>query len=243
MEIETLIAQITKEVYSRIQAENNGQDQRTDTYDLGKNIEYTLMDPRIRIDDIQQLCETAKQKRYACICVPQWFVAFAKDMVSGTDVRVCTAVGLPGGNSATEAKYAEVKQAVSNGLDEVDIPINMTLLNQENLEAVKRDIQQAMIPAKDKALVKAVIELGVTSKEKVTKAIKMLQECGIDFIVISNIISSRPYDMNDIKDFIGMCKDKMKVKVVGDIKTSQTANVMISAGVERIGTSVAGISV
>ncbi len=54
-------------------------------------------------------------------------------------------------------------------MDEVDIPINMTLLNQENLETVKRDIQQAMIPAKDKALVKAVIELGVTSKEKVTK--------------------------------------------------------------------------
>ena len=237
MELETLIAQITEEVYSRIQGQ--GAAQTAGAGDLAGYLEYTLINPRIRIDEIRQMCNVAKQKKYVCVCVPQWFVAYAKELLAGTDVKVCTSIGLPGGNSSTPSKYAEAKMAVENGADEVDIPVNMALVEENDLEAVKRDMQEAMIPAYGKAAVKAVVETGKISQERLGQVIHVLKQCSVDYVVLSNIIGGRTYGADDIKNVVRLCGENMKVKVLGDVKNAEKARSVLSTGAQRIGTSAA----
>ena len=112
MDLDALIAQITDEVCSRI--ENEGA-ANAGSSNVAGAMEYTLMDPSAKIDDIARVCSTAKQKKFASVCVAQWFVAYAKEQLSGSDVKVCTSVGLPGGISATAAKGCAARSRTSMG--------------------------------------------------------------------------------------------------------------------------------
>lgn len=243
MDLDALIAQITDEVCSRI--ENGGAFETDSSFggasavnlDVAAAMEYTAMGPQMKIEDLARVCDVAKQKNFASVCVAQWFVAFAKENLAGTNVKVATSVGLPGGNSSTAAKYAEVKEAIKNGADEVDIPINMELLEKGDLEELKNDLEEAMTPAKDKAIVKAVIELGNISADKRTAAIAECKLCNADYIAISSILCGKAHDMEEVKKVVELCKGSIKVKAVGHIKDGATAGALISLGVDRIGTS------
>jgi len=236
MDLEALIAQITEEVCIRIQNENA---KIFGSADLARHMEYTLINPRIHIEEIRRMCEAAKQKNYACVCVPQWFVAVAKDLLQDSGTKVSTPVGLPGGTSSTAAKYAEVKEAVANGADEVDIPINMQLLQNSDLDGVKKDLEEAMGPAKDKALVKAVVETGSISSSQIAIAIEVCKQCNVEYVTVSNILSGRVHDASDVKEIVCLCNDEIKVKAIGEIKDYSTANTFIAVGIDRIGTSKA----
>lgn len=239
MEFEALIEKITQEVYANVQGRDTAEPGNSGSIELASYFEYTQINPSVKIDEIRHICEQAKQRKYACVCVPQWFTAFAKDMLTGTNVNVCTPVSLPGGDTSTPGKYAEVKQAVINGADEVEIPLNMTLLKQGNIDAAKRDIQEAMIPAAGKALVKVLIETAVLSEEKETQAVKMAIDSGADYIVISNILSAKPHESSYIGKISGLCKGRSKLKVMGNIKDNIKAREVISAGADRYGSSQA----
>ena len=236
MELDALIAQITDEVCRRMQLDEPGGP----VGGLAANIEYTLMDPRLRVEDIERMCDTAKAKNLACVCVAQWFVDLAKQRLAGSDVKVCTCVGLPGGNSATAAKYAEVKEAVKNGADEVDIPVNMELAKCNDFEELKNDLEEAMVPAKNKAAVKAVIELGQLNDDQLEKnRTGLYTVAGVDLIAVSSILSGKPHDLSEVGKVASYC-GKTKIKAVGDVKDSSRASELVAAGVMRIGTSSAG---
>jgi deoxyribose-phosphate aldolase len=239
MDLENIITKITEEVYARIsepprEAPGGNQGVSAD------RIEYSLLDPRMKIDAIDEACRTAKQKGYACICIPQWFIEHACGLLKGSSVKVCAPVGLPGGAAATAAKYAEVRQAVQNGAQEVDIPMNMELLKQGDLKGVKNDLEEAMVPARGKATVKAVLETGVLSPEQEEKAVALAQECGADYIVLSGILRGAAVEPRDVKRALDAAKGGLKVKAAGGIRDAGQAGALIAAGVHRIGTSSAG---
>ena len=239
MELDALIAQITEEVCARIQSDNAPAPKGTSTEGLAKHIEYTLINPSIRIDEIRRMCETAKKMNLAGVCVPQWFVSTVKQLLAGSDIRVSTSVGLPGGKTVTAAKYAEVKEAVKNGADEIDIPVNMDLLMRGDFDGVKKDLEEAMTPASGRALVKAVLETGRISQTQIMDTIEVLKQCGIDYITVSSILCGCAHNVEEIGSVVRACKDSMKVKVLGHVKDRTTASAMIMAGADRIGTSAA----
>lgn len=236
MELEALIAQITKEVCLQIQ--NEGV-QRSTLTDMAGYIEFSMLNPHVKLDEIKRMCAVARQKKFAVVCIPQWFVAYAKEQLQGTDVIICTNVGFPGGNTSTAAKYAEVKEAVKNGADEVDIPVNMSMFESGDLESAKKDLEEAMVPAKDRAAVKAVIEFGGLSLEQKVSAVELCKKCGVDFIAISTILEGTSQNIEDIKKAVRICGDDMQIKAIGMITDIGTLNALISAGAQRIGTSKA----
>ena len=157
--------------------------------------------------------------------------------MAGSAVKVCTSIGLPGGKSATAAKYAEVKEAIKNGADEIDIPINMELLYKGDAEGVVKDLEGAMAPTKDKAVVKAVIETVGLSQDQKSEAIKAVKRCNTDFITLSTILSGQEHNLEEVKNILRQAAG-LKVKAVGGINNLSFASALISAGVERIGTSM-----
>ena len=236
MELESIIARITEEVYARL---GNDPDISQKKSGLAGHIEYARLDPAMKIGDVRAACETVKAKGYAAICVPQWFVAFAKDMLKGSGVKVCTPVGLPGGASATAAKYAEVREAVSNGADEVEIPANIRLIEKGDLEAAKNDIEEAMMPARGRAVVKVVIEAGALSEEQQVQAVAVAKQCGADYIAISSALAPACLGPAELKKIIAACGGGIRIKVSGCVKTDEDAKRLLDAGAERAGTSVA----
>jgi deoxyribose-phosphate aldolase len=240
MDLETLIAQITEEVCARIQGEAPQAYAGAQPSALSAHIEYTFNNPSMTTDDMRRMCETAKSKRLAAICVPQWLVAFAKEQVFGTDVKVSTLIGLPGGVSATAAKYAEVKEAVKNGADEVDIPLNMALLGQGDYKEVRKDLEEAMMPAKGRACIKAVVEANA-APQQIAAAIDIVKASGADFLTVSTITGQRSHEPGQVRELAGLCQGIVKLKLMGNIRDYSSASALVSAGGYRIGTSAIGV--
>ena len=242
MDLETLIAQITEEVCARIQGNTPQPTAGPRATDLSAHIEYTFNNPGITTDDVRRMCETAKSRKLAAVCVPQWLVAFAKEQVFGSDVKVSTPIGLPGGESATAAKYAEVKEAVKNGVDEVDIPLNMAALKQGDYKSVRKDLEEAMMPAKGRACVKAVVESEAT-QQQLAAAIDVAKTCGVNYVTVSTITGQRPLDPGQVRELAGLCQGAVKLKLMGNIRDYANASALVSAGGYRIGTSAAEVLV
>jgi deoxyribose-phosphate aldolase len=239
MDLETLIAQITEEVCARIQGNNPQPFTEVKPTDLSAHIEYAFSDPALTTDDVRRMCETAKSRKFAAVSVPQWMVAFAKEQLFGSDVKVGTPVGLPGGVSATAAKYAEVKEAVKNGAEEVDIPVNMALLQNGDFEAVRKDLEEAMMPAKGQACVKAVVESTATPQQ-MAAVIEIAKSSGVSYLAISAIAAQRAHDPSRIKEIASLCQSVVKLKLLGHIKDYSVASELVAAGGYRIGTSASG---
>jgi len=82
----------------------------------------------------------------AAVCIYPFLVKHARKLLADTPIKVASvATAFPSGQSPLRLRLAEVKQAVSDGADEVDMVINIGALKSGDLRAVERDGQGAMM--------------------------------------------------------------------------------------------------
>ena len=101
-------------------------------------IDYTLLKATALHDDIYNLCEEAREKECASVCIPSCYVPFVYDHCPS--VRICTVVGFPLGNYSTASKVAEATEAVVNGADEIDMVINVSKAKEHDWEYIYNEI-------------------------------------------------------------------------------------------------------
>ena len=89
------------------------------------HIDHTLLKAVSSWAEIEKLCTEAIRFKTASVCVPPSYVKPIRSAF-GDGLVVCTVIGFPLGYSATEAKLAEVRQALADGCDEFDMVINIT---------------------------------------------------------------------------------------------------------------------
>ncbi len=196
-------------------------------------IQFSKMDPKAKLDDVREACRIAREHNFVALDVPQWFVSFAKEELAGSDVAVSTCVGLPGGETSSFAKYAEVKEAVRNGADEVEVPLNMALLAEGNTDLAKNDLNASMAPAIGKAKIKAVIEAGSIGKDAFIEAVKMVADQDVDMVVISNVTSGKKACEDCISAVKKAVGDKC-VAVMGGVSGQDDVARLSDAGADRV---------
>ena len=154
----------------------------------GKMLIY--MNPRSNLQDIQVACSLAVAGEYQAICVPQWFVATAADELRGSNVKVATILGLPGGTTSSFAKYAEAKQAISNGATLLILPVNMRMCAADQIAEAKNDLSATMVAAKKGAEALALLDAAVLSEEQLAAAAEMCIGAKVKSILVANATDS-----------------------------------------------------
>ena len=124
-----------------------------------------------------------------------------------------------------------------NGVDEVDMVINIGALRDGNEELVLNDIQAVVDAAKDKALVKVIIETALLTEEEIIKACQLAQKAGADFVKTSTGFSTSGAKAKDVALMRQTVGPDMGVKASGGIHTAQEAQSMLDAGATRLGVS------
>ena len=166
----------------------------------------------------------------------------AKEELQGEPVAVCTVIGFPLGANTAETKAFETKNAIENGADEVDMVINIGALKSEQDDVVKKDIEAVVEAAKDRALVKVIIETALLEQAEIIKACELAKAAGADFVKTSTGFSTGGAKVEDIRLMRETVGPEMGVKASGGIHNEAEAVAMIEAGATRIGTS-AGVSI
>ncbi|MEG2255114.1 MAG: deoxyribose-phosphate aldolase, partial [Vagococcus sp.] len=134
---------------------------------LAKYVDHTLLKPEATKEQIKVLCEEASQHDFASVCVNPYWVSYASDLLSDSDVKVCTVIGFPLGATSTATKFFEAKNAIDNGANEIDMVINVGELKSKNYDAVEADIAAVVKASHPEAIVKVIIETCLLTKEEI----------------------------------------------------------------------------
>ena len=208
---------------------------------LNKYIDHTNLKPFATKKDIEKLCCEASTFHFASVCVNPANIALAKELLSGSDVMVCTVIGFPLGQNTTAVKVAETEDAYRLGCDEFDMVINVGRLKDGDDDYVREEIAAVVRAAKGKT-VKVIIETGLLSDEEKALATRLSCEAGAHFVKTCTGVSAGVATVEDIRLMKKNLSGNVKLKASAGIKTYESAQALVDAGADRIGTS-AGISI
>lgn len=200
-------------------------------------IDHTLLNADATIDDIKRLCEEAYQYKFFSVCVSPIYVALCKELLHGTNIRICTVVGFPLGTHTSAVKAFEAKNAESNGADEIDMVINIGAIRDRKIEYVKEDIESVVNAASKKVIIKVILENAyLTFEEKILSCL-VSKYAGADFVKTSTGFGPSGATIKDVLLMRYIVGNKMGVKAAGGIRDRINTFKMIKAGANRIGTS------
>lgn len=209
---------------------------------LAPYIDHTVLKPDSTEEQVLLLCQEAIQHGFASVCILPWHVQVAARALHGTSVPVCTVVGFPLGASVTHIKVAETEQAIRDGAREIDMVISITALKSGQYDAVAADIAAVTLAAHAHgALVKVIIEACLLTNDEKRRLCTMVTEAGAEYIKTSTGFSTGGATLEDVALLRAHVGPHVKVKASGGIRDRATAEAMIAAGAERLGTS-SGIS-
>ena len=203
---------------------------------LNKYIDHTILKATASSSDVQKLCEDAIEHEFYSVCVNGCYVADAKQLLQGTDVKVAAVVGFPLGAMTTAAKVFEAKEAVENGASEIDMVINVAKLKDGEFEYVENEIRQIKEAIGDNVL-KVIIETCYLTDEEKVKACELSLVAKADFVKTSTGFGTGGATYEDVKLMKSVVGDNAKVKASGGVRDKETAQKYVELGAERLGTS------
>jgi deoxyribose-phosphate aldolase len=206
-----------------------------DIKEILEKCDHTLLRVDATSQEIMKLCDQAIKYNCASVCIPPCHVAGAKRYV-GDKLKICTVIGFPNGYMTTAVKAFEAADAVSNGADEIDMVINISMVKDGCWVDVANDIR-AVRKATEGKLLKVIIETCLLTDEEKVHMCKIVADCGADYIKTSTGFSKWGATREDVQLMRENSPASVKVKAAGGISSLQDAEDFINLGADRLGTS------
>ena len=213
---------------------------------FSKLIDNTLLRSSASADDIMAFCDEAMKHHFAAVVILPFWVPLAGRQLEGSDIKVCTCVGFPHGACTRAVKVYEVRNAVTNGAEELDVVMNVGALKSGDVDYVRRELMEVvgsanlsgMTQEAKRTLVKVIIEAPYLSKEELVTACQIVRDAGADFVKTSTGTchngAASIAEIQAIRDVVG---STIGVKAAGGIRTVEHAMDLLDAGANRLGTS------
>jgi deoxyribose-phosphate aldolase len=189
--------QTTATLQKRIQAidksifDESGNREALET--LFSCIDLTTLEGTDNKKRINGLCEQALEfknvlngKTVAAVCVYSPFIRQSKSVLKGSDICVATvACAFPSGQLPLSLKIEEVKWAVSEGADEIDMVISRGKLLEGDFDAIYEEVSQVK-KACGTSHLKVILETGeLQTVQLIRKACELAIQGGADFLKTS----------------------------------------------------------
>lgn len=205
---------------------------------LNSYIDHTILKPTTLLADIEKICAEARQYQFASACVPPPFVQQTREWLAGTAVKTCTVIGFPFGYSAVEAKLAEILLALVDGVDELDIVINLLALKNNDWTYLANEANHLIPLVKQKGkTVKIIIESGVLTDEEIIKCCELYGVSGMDYLKTSTGYAEKGASLHAVELFKKHLPPGVGIKASGGIRDYQFARALVEAGATRLGCS------
>lgn len=203
--------------------------------DLARMIDISAVRTPHGETEIREMVANAKEYRFVAVHVLPCWVPFLRELLAGEpDIMVGAPVGFPSGAHKTEIKVAEAKALIADGVQEMDMMLNVGKLRSGQLGYVQEDIR-AVVAAAGPVPVKVIIEAPYLTEDEVKQACEMCIRAKAAFIKTSTgwVPNGSTLEMvRLITTFVGSA---IKVKAAGAIRDLDTVVRMRRMGVARFG--------
>ncbi len=202
-----------------------------------RHVDHTQLKPFATWADIEKLCEEAIRYRTASVCVPPAYIKRIADQY-GEKVNICTVVGFPLGYSVTEAKKAEIREALADGANEIDMVVNISDVKNHLYDKVEAEIR-TLKEACGSHILKVIVETCFLTEEEKIAMCEAVTKAGADYIKTSTGFGTGGATMEDVLLFRAHIGPDVKIKAAGGVKTREDMEAFLANGCDRIGTSSA----
>ena len=200
-------------------------------------IDNTTLNATDNAQSVEAFCRRTLEMKLAdgstvaAVCVYPRFVQVAKKVLAGSDIKVASVAGaFPHGQLPLELKMAEVKYALKQGADEIDMVISRGALLAGD-EATVRDEVAAIKSICGTHFLKVILETGeLPSPTLVERAAQLAIDGGANFIKTSTgkiAVGATPEAaevmLNVVNRNVNFNKKKVGFKAAGGISTPEEA--------------------
>lgn len=210
---------------------------------LAGMIDHTFLKPFGTAENIEKLCAEARKYNFAMVAINPAEVETCVKLLEGSPIRVGAAIGFPLGQTTTECKAFETRDAIEKGATEIDTVINVRALQKGRLDIVKKEIEDMVAICKPAGVIcKVILETCYLSDAEKETVCRIAKEAGVDFVKTSTGFGTAGATVEDVALMRRVVGPEIGVKAAGGIRDLDTALAMIKAGATRIGTS-SGVSI
>jgi deoxyribose-phosphate aldolase len=214
--------------------------------ELAAMIDHSILHPTMTDADLREGCALAVHYGTATVCVKPYAVALAAELLSGSDVKVCTVAGFPHGNSATDIKVAECRRACLDGAAEIDMVVNIGKVLGGDWDHVAAEIRAVNEEALSHgAIVKVIFENDYLEDTHKIRLCRICSEAGVAFVKTSTgygyvkgadgRFSTKGATIEDLRLMRLHSAPEVQVKAAGGIRTLDEMLLALETGVSRVG--------
>ncbi len=203
---------------------------------VAKTIDHAVLKPEQTFADLKTNAEMCIENNVFSMCVKPCDVPAAVDLLKNSDVKVSCVLSFPHGADATPVKAFQAKQAIADGVAEIDMVMNIGKFLSEEYDYVVEDLKAVVdVAHASNVLVKVIQESGHLSLEQIAKACELSYQAGADFVKTSTGFGPGGAKTEYIDVMIKTVGDKMQVKPSGGIRDWETAVAFLEQGADRLG--------
>jgi deoxyribose-phosphate aldolase len=233
-----------KQVTIAVVAESSEQEiasepapEASDSRRLAARIDATLLAADATPDQIEALCHEAAAHGFAAVCVNPNYVELAAQTLGDKGPVVAAVCGFPLGANASSVKAVEARLAEAQGAREIDMVVSPGWLKAGRWPAVRDDVAAVRSALKQQSsLLKVIIETPLLTDEQKVAASIVAVEAGADFVKTGTGYSG-PATVDDVALIRQAVGDRARIKAAGGVRDRSTAEALIEAGADRLGTS------
>jgi deoxyribose-phosphate aldolase len=203
---------------------------------VAKTIDHSLLRPELDLDTVRVGVELARRYGVASATVRPADVAWAAELLDGSDVFVSTVVGFPHGSSTTATKVFEAERALADGARELDMVLNIGRLKSRRADDVRADIAEVVSVAADAgAIVKVILENAYLDNAEKELGCRLAEEAGAAFVKTSTGFAPGGATIEDLELMRRTVGTHVQVKAAGGVRTLDALLDVMAVGVTRIG--------
>lgn len=214
---------------------------------MAKMVQGVLLAPTGTRQQVRAFCERALDFHLAAVCVFPYWTRTAVEVLNGSDVKVCTPIGLPFGTCSTQVKLLEARAAIGAGANEIEVLINLGAFRSHDLSIVAKDLEEVINMARfagvtenrENVLTHVVLETSYLSKEEVECACRIGVASGAEFIKTCSGLNQCHPSPREVRFLRQKAGSEMGIAVAGGIQTAAEVIELVNSGATRVGTALA----
>ena len=203
--------------------------------DVARLIDISAVQAPHGAAEIRECVRGAQEFHFVAVHVLPCWVTFLRELLADTpDIMVGAPVGFPGGAHRTEVKAAEARLLVQDGVQEMDMMLNVGRLRSGDYRYCEEDIR-AVVAAAGAVPLKVILEVAYLDYDQIRKACELCIKAGAAFVKTATGWAPSGATLEVVRlitEFVGTA---IKVKAAGSIRSLDTLVRMYRMGVARFG--------
>jgi deoxyribose-phosphate aldolase len=206
--------------------------------DIARLIDISAVQARHGEAEIRELVGYAKEYSFIAVhALPCWIPFLSELLSDRDDIFVGGPVGFPAGAHKTETKILEAQQLIADGVQEMDVMLNVGKLRSGAFAYVEDEITRLVDCAGD-VPVKVILEVYHLTDDEIKRACELCIRAGAAFVKTGTGWTPTGATLDNISLITSFVGDAIKVKASGGIRDLETFRTMYDLGVARFGINV-----